>query len=171
MICLGAVMAVTTIWLSGCGATVPISGDGSITPHQVVAGGDHHLSSEIQWGGVIVNNRNLRYSTELEIIAYPLNSNGKPDTSASPRGRFIAINQGYLETVDYAIGRLTTLTGSIKGIRNGKVGDAHYRYPMVRVDRITLWPEDLGVDRKPRIHFGIGVGSGGYSGGSIGIGF
>ena len=171
MICLGTVMAVTSILLSGCNATMPVSDDRSITPQQVVAGEDHHISSAIQWGGVIVSNQNLKYSTELEIIAYPLNSNGKPDTSASPQGRFIAINRGYLETVDYAIGRLTTLNGSIKEIRNGKVGNAHYRYPMVRVDRITLWPKDSGIERKPRIYFGIGVGSGGYSGGDIGIGF
>ena len=167
----GIAIAFAAMLLSGCEATLPVTGDRSITPKQVAAEDEEYGSSRIQWGGIIVNTRNLQHTTELELIAYPLGITGRPDTTTLPQGRFIAIKTGYLETVDYAKGRLATLDGIISGFRDGKVGDADYRYPTIDVDSMKLWPQDYGMERRPRIHFGIGVGSGGYSGGGIGIGF
>jgi len=167
----GMALVFAVILLSGCEATLPVSGDRSITPKQVAADDEKYRTTRIQWGGIIVKARNLQHTTELELIAYPLGMSGQPDTTALPQGRFIATKAGYLETVDYAKGRLATLDGVVSGIRDGKVGDADYRYPTIDVDSIKLWPQDYGSARRPRVHFGIGVGSGGYSGGSIGIGF
>jgi len=157
--------------LGACEATLPVTGDRGVTPQQVTAAPESYRSHRIQWGGVIVDSRNLPHATEIELIAYPLDYSGRPDTTAAPRGRFIAIKSGYLETVDYAKGRLATLDGIVSDLRDGKVGDADYRFPMVEIGQIRLWPQYSGWERRPQIHFGIGIGSGGYSGGSIGIGF
>lgn len=71
-------------------------------------------------GGVIVGLENLKQSTELQIIAYPLARNGRPDTDEPPVGRFIAVSAGYLESGDYARGRQVTVTGEIDRLREEK---------------------------------------------------
>ena len=120
--------------------------------------------------GVIVEPVNLESTTELQIIAYPLQRNGKPDLAQSPNGRFIAKIDGYLEPADYAPGRRVTVSGRVAEIRQGKVGEADYLFPVVQPDSLNLWPVESQSSGRSRLHFGIGVGSGGRTGGSVGVG-
>ena len=91
-------------------------------------------------GGVIVGLENLKQSTELQIIAYPLARNGRPDTDEPPVGRFIAVSAGYLESGDYARGRQVTVTGEIDRLREGKSGSGGLSLPVLLTQKIQLWP-------------------------------
>lgn len=144
-------------------------GDRTISPREAVRDIPQDEALVLEWGGVIVETLNKENSTEIQIIAYPLQDNGKPDLDAPPAGRFIAIQQGYLETADYRQGRRITLSGTLLGLRDGKVGEADYRFPLVNPNEMQLWPQEASAEPKSRWHFGIGVGSGG-SRGSIGVG-
>jgi len=140
-----------------------------ITPVQAAAN-ESLLNKRLQWGGVIVGSRNLADATELQILAYPLEGNGRPDVTAAPNGRFIARRAGYLETADYAAGRQVTATGTLAAIRRGEVGKAAYDFPLLQADELILWPRESAGETKPRVNFGFGVGSGGRSWGGVGIG-
>ncbi len=146
-------------------------GDRSITPKQAATGFQQIKETIIEWGGAIVDSHNLETTTEFQIIAYPLKKNGKPDLDASPTGRFIAIREGYVETADYSKGQRVTLSGWITGIRQGKVGEADYNFPLIQSDTMQLWPVETTSKSNSRINFGLGVGSGGQTGGSIGVDF
>ena len=148
----------------------PVMGERSISPREVAQDITQIKSVVVEWGGVIVETSNLETSTEIQIIAYPLKDNGRPDLDESPTGRFIAASQGYLETADYTKGRRITLSGTVSGIRQGKVGEADYTFPLVTPKELQLWPSQTTSNSKTRLHFGFGAGSGGRSGGSIGIG-
>ncbi len=121
----------------------------------------------VEWGGVLVESRNLRRHSELEILAYPLLSNGRPDLRARPTGRFLGVRQGYLETIEYAAGRLVTVSGPLAGVRYGHIGDSTHTLPLVEIADIELWRHDPPAHDRPRIHFGI---SGGNRGTSVGVG-
>jgi len=148
----------------------PASGIRSITPDQVSRSRSSPDSTPFEWGGVIVSLENLKQSTELQIIAYPLNRNGRPDTDEPPTGRFIAVSTGYLESGDYARGRQVTVTGEIDRLREGKVGQADYLFPVMHVRDIHLWPKQNVGGVTPRFNFGFGIGSGGSTRGSMGVG-
>ena len=148
----------------------PASGSRSITPGQVSRQKSAPLATPVEWGGVIVSLENLRNSTELEIIAYPLARNGQPDTDEPPVGRFIAVSGGYLEQADYARGRQVTVSGRIDRLREGKVGQAEYLFPVMLTQELRLWPKAYGSDPTPRFNFGFGIGSGGSTSGGVGIG-
>ncbi|MBL3529171.1 MAG: Slp family lipoprotein [gamma proteobacterium endosymbiont of Lamellibrachia anaximandri] len=161
------------LFLAACAApqTRAPAGDRSVTPKQIAEKNQSFGASPVEWGGVIMELRNLQSSSELEVIAYPLQENGKPDLDASPTGRFIAVTPGYLESVDYSKGRQVTISGPVSEIRTGRVGGADYQFPIIKTADVHLWPKAVARrDTKPRIHFGIGVGSGGYSRGGVGIG-
>lgn len=128
-----------------------------------------HQGKTVKWGGMLVTSRNKQDRTELEILALPLRVNGRPDREGRPRGRFVAVRPGYLETADYQPGSLVTITGSIVGYKDDRVGAKKYRYPEVLIDESRFWRNTYYRDR-PDVRVGVGVGSWG-SGVSIGIGF
>lgn len=158
--------------LSACSGSMqsrPIMGDRSISPLEAAQEIPQDKSVVVEWGGVIVETHNKESSTEVQVIAYPLKDNGRPDLDAPPTGRFIAVSPGYLETADYTKERTITLSGTLLGLRQGKVGEADYSFPLLNPNEMQLWPLESASKPKSRWRFGIGVGTGG-SRGSIGIG-
>ena len=129
--------------------------DTTLTPQQVVSETGMHRGKEVLWGGMIINSTNLEKSTRLEVLAYPLDSDHYPQTDKPPYGRFLLLRDGYLETVDYAPGRLITVAGRIEGTRTGKVDESDYTYPLIQAEQLHLWSS--GEKSNTRFHFGIGV--------------
>lgn len=131
--------------------------DLSITPTQAINEAESLRGTAVLWGGVIIASSNLKQQlTQFEILAYPLANNQQPDVEQKPLGRFIAQHQGYLETADYAQGRLITIAGSLQGTRQGRVGDSEYTYPLLTVNSLQLWSR-AGTVQGPQLHFGIGI--------------
>ncbi|MGD2083090.1 MAG: Slp family lipoprotein [Chromatiales bacterium] len=113
----------------------------------------------VEWGGTIVDVRNLPHSTEIEVLAYPLDADGRPDTERRPQGRFIAVERGFLEPAEYAPGRELTAHGPLTGVRQGAIGETTYRYPTLGADSLFLWPRKR-EGRGPDVRFGVGIGIG-----------
>lgn len=160
-----AVLSLALGVLAGCATTTPFGkgvlerADRSITPAQVTSTPGALQGREVLWGGQIISSRNLNNGTELTVLAYPLDSRGRPDTDQAAQGRFIALQAGYLETADYAPNRQITVYGQVSGVRQAQVGEANYPYPVVQVQQIHLWPT-ASTYRYPPVHFGVGVGIG-----------
>ncbi len=108
------------------------------------------------WGGTILSGKNLTNTTRLEVLAYPLDGDGWPEREQKPLGRFFISEKGYLETANYAKGRIITVIGTISGVEQGKVGESAYTYPIIQSQQQHLWDR---IDRKSGtgVHFGIGV--------------
>lgn len=161
---LSPIVLAMALLLTACASGPNISTEGvneTATPGQAVAEIEDLRNDEVIWGGAIVNSTNLQDTTRLEVLAYPLDSSQRPDTSAEPTGRFLTIKQGYLETADYRQGRLVTVKGTLTETQVGKIGQADYTYPVVESAQLYLWPEeDQAVDSTPGVNFGFGIGIG-----------
>ncbi len=144
--------------MNGCasGPRYPTEGvELAVTPQQAVAETAALRGKTILWGGIIINSTNLKNQTRLEVLAYPLDGKQYPQTDTPPLGRFLVLRDGYLETVDYAPGRLVTVRGPLAGTESGKVGESSYTYPVVKTQTLYLWPR--AGRSEPRVHFGVGV--------------
>lgn len=130
-----------------------------LTPKQAAQAAEVQ-GETVVWGGVIVESANLENQTQIEVLSYPLDSSLRPDTDASPTGRFLVLQEGYLETVDYAQGKHLTIKGELTELRTGKVGESAYTYPVVTASNLYLWPEARGRFVDPGVRFGIGIGVG-----------
>lgn len=128
----------------------------SVTPASAASDIATARGQKVRWGGVIITSTNLKDNTQLEVLAYPLDDKGRPRRDESPLGRFFAVGHGYLETLDYAPGRMVTLTGQVQDVRENKVGEASYKYPVLAIDQARLWSAD--GRRGSNVMFGIGVG-------------
>lgn len=146
-------------WLAACAtppAYEPHPGDRVPTPAEVVAGA-RVGGGALEWGGTIIDVRNLARSTEIEVLAYPLGPGGRPDPEAGPLGRFVAVHSDFLEPAEYAPGRKVTVYGRLNGVREGRIGGSQYRFPALAAEQVHLWPRER---RGSDVRFGIGVGIG-----------
>lgn len=145
--------------LAGCAATPDFDAktyDTTLPPIQAIADAAGVQGRAVMWGGVIVQSSNITTGTQLEILSYPLNRLQRPDQNLPAGNRFLAVKDGYLETMDFAEGRHVTVVGHIKGTQQGTIGEAPYTYPIVALDDIFLWPV-AQQSTEPRFTFGIGV--------------
>lgn len=147
--------------LSACASTPPINlkgADTSVTPGDAVAKPETTRGRRVAWGGTIVATHNLKETTEIEVLGYPLETSGRPDTGANPQHRFLLVRDGYLEPADYRSGRLVSAVGTLDGLRHGRVGEADYIYPILQADDVYLWPAADTGRRDSNVHFGFGIG-------------
>src|SRR6185437_7046096 len=56
-------------------------------------------------------------------------------------GRFVACKQGFYDPEVFAKGREITVTGSLDGTVQHKIGEYDYTYPRVAANTIYLWPK------------------------------
>ncbi len=145
--------------LLGCSSKPVLPTEGAeleLSAAQAVAMGESAVGKRVVWGGVIIASSNLQGQSRLEVLAYPLNEQLRPQTGQAAGSRFIAHRAGYLETVDYAPGRQVTLVGTVGGTEQAQLGEHNYTYPLIDAEQIHLWPKG-SVSSEPKVRFGIGV--------------
>jgi len=162
--------------LSACASEPAFNSGGvdrTLVPREVASLGEPAIGKSVQCGGVILSTTNLKDSTRIEVLAYPLDADERPLTGSTPLGRFILERSGFLEPATYAEGRQITVVGTVTGTQSGQVGDSDYNYPVIAARQLHVWPvgrerDGIGVGG----YIGIGTGGGGSWGGSgVGIGF
>jgi outer membrane lipoprotein len=156
------IVFLATILFSGCASGPRFDTkeyEEHIAPTQAARDIEQIRGKRVLWGGVIINLSNLEKGTELEILGYPLRRSQIPDTREAPLGRFVIHSDEYLESVDFAQGRLLTVAGPVIGTREGTIGQARYLYPVVEADagHLYLWPADVEDRIQPHLSIGVGI--------------
>lgn len=149
--------------LLGCGTPARKGPLDYPTPVAAAAQGSQFGGQVVEWGGVITGGGNRADRSWLEILAYPLSDEGRPLLDLEPVGRFRAFRAAYIETADFAPGRVATVRGPIRGIEAGQVGSAGYDFPLVEAQGLRLWRETTRFSSAPDVQFGIGIGIGSYN--------
>lgn len=146
--------------LSGC--ATPVFKDvppAAATPAEIAAAPERYHGLDVVWGGKIVDVRNLADSTEVQIVAYPLDASQRPDLGAPTIGRFIVALPGYVEPFDFPAGRFVTLRGQVIGSRTRPIDEHELVLPVVAEASVHHWPPNFPYE-EPRVRFGFGVGVG-----------
>jgi len=151
------------LWLAAC-APAPIykttGAAATAAPFQVAQSPENFSNREVIWGGRIVQVKVFADHSEIEVLAYPLDTSQRPKANDSGNGRFIAVMPGYVEPLDYPSGALMTVNGKLGGSRAGKVGEADYVFPLVSVAQSHVWTAEEMNKGRNNVRFGVGVGVG-----------
>jgi outer membrane lipoprotein len=132
---------IVALLFGGCATRFDIgTAEHRITPQQAANNIGLAQNKTIAWGGMIVAAKNLASQTQLEVLGYPLDENGRPKREAMAGGRFIALHPGYLELANLSEGRLVTMTGTVNETRAGSVGEVRYVFPVMVIKTLFLWP-------------------------------
>jgi len=111
-----------------------------ITIKQVLENPKTYHGKMVIWGGVIVEAKNLKEGTLLEIVRKPVTSEERPRNVDRSDGRFLALYGGYLDVAIYTTGREVTVAGRIEGLKEKSLGEIEYTYPMISAEEVYLWP-------------------------------
>jgi outer membrane lipoprotein len=151
-------MIILVSLLAGC-AVAPFDMKGvnqGVTP-QLAQAGNSYQGQQVVWGGMIIKTDVLKNMTRIEVLAFPVDNNGKPNQSAAAQGRFMVNHAGFLEPADYAAGRWISVLGDVGKNLQGKVGEAQYTFPVIEARQMHLWAEETPGSSNTRFHFGIGI--------------
>lgn len=141
--------------LTGC-TTVPgplaVGRFAEVSPQAAQAG--QFVGQRVRWGGAIETVDTGKQETCIEVVSRPLDSSARPEETDRSEGRFIACAWGFYDPAVYAQGREITVTGTIRGTVERKVGDYDYRFPKVRAETVYLWPKRDLYYRMPPYYYG-----------------
>jgi len=140
------VLVLLALTLSGCVTGTPETirqGPlASISVAQAQRDAPRFLGQPVRWGGEILSVQNREDTTQIEVLARPLDADGEPRSNAEGDGRFIAEIPEFVDPAEYPQGRQLTVRGRLLWLETRPVGDYPYRYPVVAAEQWHLWPEE-----------------------------
>ena len=96
-------------------------------------------------GGLIVDTKVTAAGSQIEAMHVPVDGSGYFKESGRSEGRFLAILTEHGTMLDpevYHRGRRVTLAGEFVELREGRIDEMEYVYPVFRIKQIYLWPEE-----------------------------
>lgn len=99
--------------------------------------------------GVILECKAVFDGTLCEVLQIPVRPGMRPDSADRSEGRFMAHSRQFLDPVVYSRGRQVTLGGVVSGEHRKMVDEREYRYPLIEVEEIYLWPAEKEVPSYP----------------------
>lgn len=96
----------------------------------------------IMVGGHILEAKRLQDSTRLTVLQLPLMDNQEPTTDLTQsQGRFIAIQQEFLDPATVPAGTNVTIIGEVSGSLTQPLDETTYDYPTLTIKNLKVWPK------------------------------
>lgn len=147
---------ISSIFLSGCD-TVPkrlqVPESTPLTQYETAKeypvteqSNELQMHALARWGGVIARTDNTEGITQLEVVQFTLDSNGRPEVTDKSAGRFrVKINQ-FLDPMIYKEGRQLTVLGSIAPSEQDYIGKHSYLFPVLLSQQLYLWQPEKQIE-------------------------
>jgi len=103
------------------------------------------------WGGVIAKTANFTDRTQIEIIYFPLNDQGRPQINQESLGRFRIYVGDFIDPFVYRPGRMVTVLGTLGLREKGYVGHYPYDYTVLHSLELHLWTDKRPLPMPPQI--------------------
>lgn len=130
--------------LAGCSSQPPRELGPAIadapTAAEVQSNPKAYLGRQVRWGGEIIALRNADGHSDVEVFGRPLYDDGEPQHEGGQGVRFIARVPRFLDPIEYTAGKRLSVRGRLLEPMNRPVGEYDYRYPVVAVEGLHLWP-------------------------------
>ncbi|MHB8846659.1 MAG: Slp family lipoprotein [Nitrospirota bacterium] len=154
---IGAALAAITALTAGCSPPFPRDlmekVDRRVAFAEVQKDPKAHAGKLIMLGGMIVEIKNLRQGTRIEVLQKPLDGQGRPELTDATGGRFLVLTTQFLDGAVYHRGRTITVVGEVAPPQVLPLGETEYRYPVLSARSLHLWAPYTG----PSFSIGIGV--------------
>jgi len=100
-----------------------------------------HQYKIVRWGGTVIDVVNNEESTDIQVLAFPLNYYGQPNLSKSAIGRFQFNSRNFLDPAMYTKSSEITVSGRLVDVKNQKIGKKALKLPVIESQQIYLWPK------------------------------
>jgi len=127
--------------------------DTEITLDMLFRSPDAYKGRTVILGGVIINSKNTKEGTLIEVLQRPTDYRGRPKNTDISIGRFLILHEGYLDTAIYSMGRKVTAAGEILGKRMRPLGELEYPYVVIKSTELHL----VKSQRDSGVGFSLGI--------------
>lgn len=137
------------LMLSACGSMPPVIRDFSVVdmPYQLAnQDTNSYLGTPIRWGGTVIEVENEADSSLVQILYYPLDRNGFPQTNHTGEGRFAIRTSDFLDPAILTKNSKVTVIGTLTGGIERTIGNKLIRIPLITSEAIYLWPKDYDAN-------------------------
>jgi outer membrane lipoprotein len=147
------------VFLSACAGlpsavkNVPVT---NLSYSQVSNDLNRYKGTSVRWGGVIIDVENEENQTLVQVLSYPLDYSGRPQSTKQSDGRFVVKSAEFLDPAVYKKDREITVAGELEGDIERKIGKKTVRLPLLSSTALYMWPV-----YQPNPY---GYGYGGYGG-------
>ncbi len=153
-----AIVIASFLGSAGCGPPFPKQAlekvDKSLSFRELQKDPERYRGRWVMLAGMIVDVKNLKEGTLIEVLQKPMDSRGRPLQGDVTEGRFIVSSEKFLDAAVYQKGRELTVVGEVAGSTVKLLSEIEYKYPVLAAKDLYLWePAYTG----PRFFFGIGV--------------
>ena len=130
---------------------------------QVKATPDSFKGHAVTFGGKVLSARRQKDSTRIEILQLPLDRSMRPgyDLTQS-QGRFLAIQQEFLDPATLPPGTRVTITGEVSGSVSLPLDETDYTYPVISIKQVQVWAASEDLAPRIRPYMGLGPSWGPY---------
>jgi outer membrane lipoprotein len=149
--------------------------DRTVSFRDLLASPESYKGRVLVIGGEVLNAKRLRDGTQIELLQLPLEEEKPSLDRQQSQGRFLALQQEFLDPATMVEGTRVTIVGEVSGAKTDRLDDVEYRYPTLIVKHLHVWPVQ-SYGQRPRgssigIFGGMGVGGGSRGGGGFRLGF
>jgi len=140
-----AITASVLLGASGCASTDDwLKGDTSrIAFPQLQEAPDRYRGHTVIIGGKVLSAKRLKQETRIEILQLPLDASYRPTRDLrQSQGRFIAVQKAFLDPATIPSGTFLTVSAQVAGSLTMPIDEMDYRYPLVEITRVHVWPAD-----------------------------
>jgi outer membrane lipoprotein len=122
----------------------------------------NYKNAPVRWGGVIIDVENEQNFSLVQVLHYPLNSDGKPQTDQVNEGRFLIKSSDFLDPAVYTKDTEITVAGVLIGDQERTVGKKVMRLPVISATTLYRWPVYVYDDYDGGFGYGYNPYYGGY---------
>jgi len=151
--------------LASCASTQGTENRQGLTFLQVKATPDSFRGQSVVFGGKVLTARRQKDGTRIEILQLPLDRSARPgyDLTQS-QGRFLALQQEFLDPATIPPGSRVTVTGAVSGSVTLSLDEVDYTYPVIDIEHVQVWSALEDMDPRFRPYMGPGPYWGPYWG-------
>lgn len=121
-----------------------------------------YKNAPVRWGGVIIDVENEQNFSLVQMLCYPLNGDGKPQTDQPNEGRVLIKSPEFLDPAVYTKDTELTVAGILIGDLERTIGKKVMRLPMILATTLYRWPVYVRDNYYDRFDYGYNPYYGGY---------
>ncbi len=101
-----------------------------------------HRNMPVRWGGTVIEVENEEHLTNIQLLYFPLNSDGSLRLNDPNQGRFVIQSPEFLDPALYVKGSEITVAGIVSAETHRIIGNKPIKLPVIAIQAIYLWPRD-----------------------------
>ena len=118
--------------------------DSTVTFAELEATPSSYLGRTVMFSGIVLKAKRAKDRTELEVLQLPAAPGGLPsDDRTGSEGRFLAVENKFLDPATIEPGTPVTVVGEVKGGVARSLDEGEYTYPVIEITRLIDWNKSM----------------------------